>query len=343
MWIIYFTLVLDYNFDKMSVEQEIDRIVAEERQSADTEIDDTVTSLALHEVTVLLATTGDSLGAICSEIEAATSKEGCRTAFRRFNSVIRIFLLSAREGCDRQVAAAICSLTPSDSFRTLLEGQARVREAISLYKQQVLRELAETIHKGGATVVVSEEKDDELFAQFLPELGVVGSIPAEEDLVVEGIPHRKRGVSQVLTGSALTSIPKKKRSSIPALNVLTSLTGGEEGDSAGSKRKLLTREKLRAGLHDPKGLLNLTGPSTNALERTKKLELLKGAGYEFNFKGKSFYDRLNAAELRLDLGLGGHSVSDTLLFGAKVLSLPGFLTRKNITEIENNVVNGGTT
>ena len=136
-------------------------------------------------------------------------------------------------------------------------------------------------------MVVSEEKDDELFPQFLPEHGVLGSIPAKEDLVVEGIAHRKRSVSQVLTGSALTSIPKKK-SSIPALNVLTSLTGGEEGGSTGSKRKLLTREKLRAGLHDPKGLLNLTGPSTNALEPTKKLELLKGAGYEFNFKGKSF-------------------------------------------------------
>ena len=241
------------------------------------------------------------------------------------------------------MAAAILSLAPSNSFRTLLEGQARVRDAVTLYKKQVLSGLAETIRKGGAIVVVSEEKDDELFTRFLPDQGVSGSMPGGGDLVVEDVVHRKRGVSQVLTGSALMSIPKKKKSSIPALNVLTSLTGVEDGDSAGSKHKLLTREKLRAGLHDPKGLLNLAEPSTNALDRTKNLELLKGAGYEFNFKGKSFYDRLSAAELRLELGLGGHSVSDTLLFGAKVLSLPGFLTRKNITEIENNVVNGGTT
>ena len=39
-----------YNFDKMSVEQEIDKIVVDEHQSGNTENDDTVTSLALHEV-----------------------------------------------------------------------------------------------------------------------------------------------------------------------------------------------------------------------------------------------------------------------------------------------------
>ena len=133
----------------MSVGQVIDMIITEEHQSGDTEHNDPVTSLALQEVTVLLAQTGDSLGAVCSVIEAATSKEGCRTAFRRFNSIVRIFLLSAREGCDRQVAAAICSLAPSNSFRTLLEGQARVRDAVTLYKKQVLSVLAETIRKGG--------------------------------------------------------------------------------------------------------------------------------------------------------------------------------------------------
>ena len=89
---------------------------------------------------------------------------------------------------------------------------------------------------------------------------------------------------------------------------------------------LLTREKLRSGLHDPKGLLDLAGPSTNALDRTKKLELLKGAGWNFTGNSSPFYDRLNAAELRLNLGLGGHSVRETQLFGAKVLSLPGFLS-----------------
>lgn len=62
-----------------------------------------------------------------------------------------------------------------------------------------------------------------------------------------------------------------------------------------------------------------------------------------SFKGnKSFSDRLNAAMLRLDPGLGGHTTEDTLLFGAKVLSCPGYLSKKNVTDIENNLVHGNT-
>ena len=36
-------------------------------------------------------------------------------------------------------------------------------------------------------------------------------------------------------------------------------------------------------------------------------------------------------------------MADTLLFGAKVLSSPGFLSPKNITDVENNFVDGNTT
>ena len=118
----------------------------------------------------------------------------------------------------------------------------------------------------------------------------------------------------------------------------------EVGSSAPSKKNLLlTREKLRAGLVDPKGLLNLVDSSTNALEHTKKLELLKTSGMLVNArKPKSFTDKLNEAKVRLALGLGGHTVTDSLVFGAKVLSCPGFLTNKNISDIENNIVDGKT-
>ena len=114
---------------------------------------------------------------------------------------------------------------------------------------------------------------------------------------------------------------------------------------AGSAKKsvLVTREKLRAGFDDPKGLLDLVGPSTNALDRTNKLELLKSAGYEFRTQSKSsFADKLYEAQVRLDVGMGGQSISDSLLFGAKVLSCPGFLTPKNISDVENNVVEAKT-
>ena len=104
---------------------------------------------------------------------------------------------------------------------------------------------------------------------------------------------------------------------------------------------LLTDQRLRAGLHNPKGLLDLVRSSTSALDQTKRLELLKGAG--MSFKGtKSFSDKLNAAILQLDLGLGGYSIEDTLLFGVKVLSCPGSITKKNTTDIENNLVHSST-
>ena len=147
---------------------------------------------------------------------------------------------------------------------------------------------------------------------------------------------KKRVISEV---TEVTPIPKKAR--IPELASVDEVFADGCDEISTRKKVLLTREKLRAGLHDPKGLLDLVGPSTCALDRTKRLELLKGAG--MSFKGnRSFSDRLNAAMLRLDLGLGGHSTEDTLLFGAKVLSCPGYLSKKNITDIENNLVHGNT-
>ena len=64
------------------------------------------------------------------------------------------------------------------------------------------------------------------------------------------------------------------------------------------------------------------GSSTDALEKTKRLEMLKTAGIDSSAKNfrSTFADKLYAASLRLELGLGGHSAADTLLFGAKVLS-----------------------
>ena len=64
---------------------------------------------------------------------------------------------------------------------------------------------------------------------------------------------------------------------IPALASVGLVT---EASSTGlsTKKALMTRERLRAGLHDPRGLLNLVGSSTDALERTKKWELMKSAG-----------------------------------------------------------------
>ena len=93
-------------------------------------------------------------------------------------------------------------------------------------------------------------------------------------------------------------------------------------------------------MHDHRGLLDLADSSTSALDRTEKLELLKSAGLLFNLQNKSFSDRLSAAILSLDLGLAGHAMEDTLLFGAKVLSTPGSLKPVHIANIENNITSG---
>ena len=53
-------------------------------------------------------------------------------------------------------------------------------------------------------------------------------------------------------------------------------------------------------MHDQKGLLNLVWSSTDALEKTKRLELLKTAGIDSSTKNarSSFANKLNAASLR---------------------------------------------
>ena len=279
----------------MSAEQEVDAIISEEQLGRAMERDDPF-ALARQEVVTLLSATGASFKSICADIEAATTRDDCRVAFRRFNDIIRMILLADEGSNDQLVCRAICALEPSKRFKDLLLGHDNVREAISGYKRLVLKDLAGTIRNKGATDVVSEEKDDILFAQFLSKQAAVEpadqGIRRQEKLMALsdsalGEKARKRGVSLMLEDDEFQVVLKKKRSSIPALNNLCTLAGGDVPDGTGKKR-LLTREKLRAGLYDPKGLLNLTGPSTNALNRTKKLELLKGAGYEFNFRGKSF-------------------------------------------------------
>ena len=154
---------------------------------------------------------------------------------------------------------------------------------------------------------------------------------------------KKRGVSSMTRPDVFSRIPKR-RSTIPALASLQRVVSEGQVASPSKKNILLTREKLRAGLHDPKGLLDLVGSSTNALERTKKLELLKSSGLLVKHQGsRSFSDKLNDAGVRLELGLGGQAVSDTLTFGAKVLSSPGFLSNRNISDVENGVVEAKTT
>ena len=332
----------------MSVQQEIADILGP-RETIEQEAATEHIQSALQEVATLLSATGDSLSDICARVEKATTRKELREAFRPFNNIMGLLTETMpRDVDDRSAVEALGTIPTSVRFKELLTTQASVAEVVSSYKTLVIKDLAVAIRHKNEQLRFSEEQDDALFDRWLPradtsvrhdivDTPVAGSTDSADDAS-----SKKRGVSTITGDPAPLRIPKKQRSKIPALASLDQIVRqGHVGIS--SKKAFFTREKLRAGICDPKGLLDLGDSSTNALERTKKLELLKCAGFDFNSHKGSFSERLNAATLNLDLGMTGHSMSDTLLFGAKVLSTSGILKPKHVSDIENSQVNDKTT
>ena len=135
--------------------------------------------------------------------------------------------------------------------------------------------------------------DEALFSWFLPEPSQprVEADPVAVDTPLSGqnlskkAGNPKQPFSEV---EQLLSNPLKK-SKVPALASVAQVALGSELHNTPKKKVLMTRETLRSGLHDPRGLLNIAGASTNALERMKRLELLKSAGVEFDSKKSSSF------------------------------------------------------
>ena len=306
-------------------------------------------SLALQAVSKILVTTGDTFEAICTAVESAASKEQLQKAFGPFNDILQIFWEAFPEVHQHKlVLEALLTLKPSSRFAACLSSATSARDAATTFKSAVMQELAIVIRQKERRKRREKEVDDELFARFLPEPTSppsdemaspedIAAIPKEPEVESGSL---KRGISLIADSG-----PIPRKSKIPALAGLSRVIQGETSATASVQNVLNTREKLRAGMDDPRGLLNLVGSSSNALERTKRLELLKSAGHVFSPQRKkfSFVDKLNAAILRLELGLGAQSPTDTLLFGDKVLSSPGFLSFKHTSNIENNHVDGNTT
>ena len=331
----------------------VDRDIAEELSSAgDSAHAKAIMNLELasQEVEKMLSTTGSSIRLLCTNIEKAKAKAELKAAFSKFNPVVRILLEAAPNTAhDSLVKDSLCSFQLSQRLKSSLEASVSVPEALKQYKSSVIADLAKVLQAQAALSSLDDEKDDELFLQLLPE----PSSPLSEDeqqldevaqiLANADSPSKKRGFSAISD-----SLRNTGQSTIPALASIPRMQQLVELGCASKKQALLTREKLRAGMSDPRGLLRMVSSSTNALERTKKLEILKSSGFGFEMNKKpqgkvSFSDRLTMATTRLDLGLGGHALSDTLLFGAKVLSTPGVLSIKNITDIENNIIDAKTT
>ena len=318
----------------MSALQEVQEIIAEVSGVPPAKAKENV-NRAHMEATKLMELSGLTLLDLCLKIEAATTGMEARAAFKDFNRLMMIYLEAApAPEHDKLLRGVLSSFKLSGKLASAIGQAPTIKEACRVYKINVLQELARGIRVRESQRQRLDTMDDELFSTFLPDpvspLADTDPLPGADD--EPRIPKRK--LSKV---SELKPIPKKPR--VPELATAEEIFADGNDDISTRKKVLLTREKLRAGLHNPKGLLDLVGSSTSALDHTKRLEMLKGAG--MSLKGtRSFSDRLNAAIQRLDLGLGGHTMDDTLLFGSRVLSCPGFLTKKNTTEIENNLIHG---
>ena len=335
----------------MSVEQEVAGILADADDSSTASALSNI-RLALQGVDRMLSATSSSMFDLCTNIEGAKSRGELKTAFTQFNAVVRMFLEAApRAEHDKLVREALCSVRLSERLKVALQAAASVPEALAQCKLQVVTELAEVLRAQDALSQLDDKKDDELLLRLLPEpCSPLSEGDPQEDaddaaqvLADVGGPSKKRGFSAIDAPSRVSY-----RGAIPALASISRMQQLVDHGCASKKQALMTREKLRAGMHDPRGLLRMVSSSTNALERAKKLEILKSSGFVFDEDTKSqgktsFADRLSMATTRLELGLGGHTLSDTLLFGARVLSTPGVLSPKNIIDIENNIVDGKTT
>ena len=296
---------------------------------------------AVKAVQKILQLTGDTLPEICQRIETVSTQHDLKSAFGRLNDTMRILLELPISPQDyRFMGEAVCSLGVSERLNACISEHQSLDAALVAYKTRIISALALVLQRKKQQQALLELRDDELFARLLPE----PSPPAVPETKVSSPQAPKRTFSQTSQVGDLSRIPKRIKSTIPALAALHLIPGGGGDGRQPKKHVLVTRQKLRAGLDDPKGLLNLHDSSTNALERVKQLELLKSSGWLQNQRsGMSVTDKLNEAILNVDLGLAAHRVRDTLLFGAQVLNCPGFLTNRNISDIENNLIQAKTT
>ena len=274
----------------MSARQEVAALVSE--SGGNTSVENKYHVLiksAVNEVMNLLEATRDSLGAICKDVEAAASRDELKRAFKRLNGVWSVFLgLDLPVECDQLLVKAASALDSGARFSSFLATASSVSSALSDYKAAIMRQLAATIRKRDERKRVVDVMDEALFSRFLPE----PSPPHDEaDLVVVDTPlsgqelsqktgHAKRAISEV---EQLLVNPLKK-SMVPALASVAQVPAEDELHNTPKKKVLMTREKLRAGLHDPRGLLDIAGSPTNALEHMKRLELLKSAGISLTRK-----------------------------------------------------------
>ena len=204
----------------MSIEQQVDSVVQVAEAEVETSAAEAV-ALTVEEVKRVLGATSSSLQALCSGFEDASSKDDVKAALRQFNRVMRIFMeMATDDSYDYLVRQAICDLGVSSFFDETLRSASSLREALTGYKTAVLRDIGSALQRKEDQAPMDKELDDDLIMQFLPNSPVSqgdGAKPTSSPVV----PPAKRVFSAISQPSVLSRIPKKRRSSIPALASLT--------------------------------------------------------------------------------------------------------------------------
>ena len=114
----------------MSLEQEVSEVLGTVSPRTSPAAVETV-NLALAEVSRLMNITGESVLGVCLEVEAATTREAVKKAFRRFNGITRMFLEAApAPEHDGLIREALGSLQLSKKFAQYIGSGVTVKEAV---------------------------------------------------------------------------------------------------------------------------------------------------------------------------------------------------------------------
>ena len=143
-------------------------------------------------------------------------------------------------------------------------------------------DLAPAICTLEARDLLYDEKEKEMLSRLLPEPSPPPEVEQihsdegpDEGIQVQKLLPKKRVFSPIdefLSSQRRVPHPLKLRSR------KRELLGHRD---MSKKQALFTRKKMSAGLHEHRGLSKMMSSSTNALERTKKMEILQCAGYVF--------------------------------------------------------------
>ena len=243
----------------MSIEAQVENLLSGAGASSTTKA---VASLkaAKQEIGKMLSTTKSSMYDLCVNIEKAKDRAEVKAAFTEFNMVVRILLEAAPgDEHDALVRESLCSFKLSARLKEALLSASSVSVALSRWKEAVAIDLAEAMRAQAARAVLYDNKDDEMLLRLLP---VPSPPPEVGQLPVDDGPRNQDHLPKKRVFSAIDDFPAiPKKSSIPAHASLNRIQELVDHGCIPKKQSLLTKEKLRSALKDPRGLLKMVSSS----------------------------------------------------------------------------------